>query len=906
MTFLQFTLDQAEGLAVADGWATVLASYPDPHNPQHRHAVTAVRYVSAIGPDGVIRGLARLIRRATPKSASMLCWTDGVTHQRLGSGTLCDPFTVRVTPLEKGVCQLVAWPTAVQEGRQVLDPDQNWPAAVRAAVLRGTDLPVLPEWAPALSQDLAPYLTPWPAHGRAPAGADLTATPAEIATRLQEGLAQGRYAIPAGPAARDLPIGDIGHLDTYLKSFGPALGRPLAHQARHQPGTAPAYPLLRTLYPAQADTAEALVQTWAAGERTVWAVGEAGVGKTIIGLAAAWRMLDGRPGRILVHAPGHLTAKWAREAGTTLPQVTVHTVRSWRDAWNALRPLRTPPVGVEVWILPRDTAKLGWQWRPAAVPTGRAADPWACPDCGAVLARTFADKNRKPVPFPADAFRSRGVQNARCPECGASLWQADPTGPRRIAPATLWAKRLPAGTFDVLLADEAHEEKGDTAQGAALGRLLRLARHTALLTGTLLGGKASDLAHLVARTQPTRFRARGFDPGTSAAPFVATYGRVERRAFERQGRPASRTRELPGVHPALYGDWLLGRAVFLELQDLQLGLPSYEETVTVVPMAPAQQARVEPVMQALRGAAGAAFHAGRRGALGTYVQAALAYPDRVWQVETPRVDGRAVPVRAPGWDPDKLLPKEAALVSTALREHAQGRRCLVYCTFTGVYDVAQRLAQLLTDQGLTVAHLTTAVPPADREAWIEAHPADVLLCHPRLISTGLDAVEYPTILWAQTDWSLYLLRQASRRSWRIGQTEPVRVHFFAYADTMQATALQVLADKMLAAQAIEGRFSAEGLQMLADGTDTALRLAEALAYGLEALPDLASVWPATPAAKSPPTKPVGEPGAGEPAMPPGSRTPFAAARTVVWRDLRHASRRQHPDQLVLLDLVTSA
>lgn len=898
-TFLHFTVDQAEALAVADGWATVLAAYPDPHREGHTRTLEAVRYISAIGFEGSIRGLARTIRRATAKSPTYLRWTDGSSHQRLGSASVCDPFTVRVTTIEKGVLQLVAWPTAVQDGHQVLDMDQNWPEAVRAAVLRGTDLPVLAAWAPAFSQDLAPYLTRWTSKGRAPAGADLSASPAEIEALLQRGLARGRYTIPTGPTARDLPIGDIGHLDTYLKSFGPALGRQLAHQARHQPGTAPAYPLLRPLYPAQADTAEALVQTWAAGEHTVWAVGEQGVGKTIIGLAAAWRALHGRPGRILVHAPGHLTAKWAREAQATIPGVTVHTVRSWRDAWRALDTLRQPPSGQEVWILPRDTAKLGWQWRPAAVPTRDPEQPWACPDCGAVLARHFADKKREPVPFTGDAFKSRGVQNARCPECGASLWQADPHGPRRIAPATLWAKRLVPGTFDVLLADEAHEEKGDTAQGAALGRLLRLARRTALLTGTLLGGKASDLVHLVARTQPQRFKAAGYDPGGSASPFVATYGRMERRDFERQGLPARSTRELPGVHPALYGDWLLGRAVFLELQDLQLGLPSYEESVTVVPMAPAQTARVQPVMQALRSAAGAAFHAGRRGALGTYVQAALAYPDRVWHPDTPRVEGQAVHVNAPGWDPDKLLPKEAAMVATVLREKAQGRRCLVYCTFTGIYDVSDRLEKLLTDQGLSVAHLTTAVSPAEREAWMQTHPADVLLCHPRLISTGLDAVEYPTILWAQTDWSLYLLRQASRRSWRIGQTQPVRVHFFAYEDTMQETALQVLADKMLAAQAIEGRFSAEGLQMLADGTDTAMRLAEALAYGLEALPDLASAWQTAPVPVLTPPE--------IPAIPTAvPAEPVEAARTIAWRDLRQGSRRQHPEQLVLLDLLTSA
>ena len=51
---------------------------------------------------------------------------------------------------------------------------------------------------------------------------------------------------------------------------------------------------------------------------------------------------------------------------------------------------------------------------------------------------------------------------------------------------------------------------------------------------------------------------------------------------------------------------------------------------------------------------------------------------------------------------------------------------------------------------------------------------DVLVGHPRLVQTGLDLVESPTIAWYETDDSVYAMRQASRRSWRIGQAEPVR------------------------------------------------------------------------------------------------------------------------------------
>ena len=47
------------------------------------------------------------------------------------------------------------------------------------------------------------------------------------------------------------------------------------------------------------------------------------------------------------------------------------------------------------------------------------------------------------------------------------------------------------------------------------------------------------------------------------------------------------------------------------------------------------------------------------------------------------------------------------------------------------------------------------------------------ICHPKIVETGLDLLDFPTILFHETGYSLHTLRQASRRSWRIGQHRPV-------------------------------------------------------------------------------------------------------------------------------------
>ena len=94
------------------------------------------------------------------------------------------------------------------------------------------------------------------------------------------------------------------------------------------------------------------------------------------------------------------------------------------------------------------------------------------------------------------------------------------------------------------------------------------------------------------------------------------------------------------------------------------------------------------------------------------------------------------------------------------------------------------------------------------------------ICHPKIVETGLDLLDFPTILFHETGYSLHTLRQASRRSWRIGQHRPVEVRFFAYKGTMQEVCL-CLMGKLLVALAMEGKFASEGPQAI-DGDDDML------------------------------------------------------------------------------------
>ena len=107
---------------------------------------------------------------------------------------------------------------------------------------------------------------------------------------------------------------------------------------------------------------------------------------------------------------------------------------------------------------------------------------------------------------------------------------------------------------------------------------------------------------------------------------------------------------------------------------------------------------------------------------------------------------------------------------------------------------------------------------------------DVLICHPRLVQTGLDLIDFPTITWYETDYSVYTMRQASRRSWRIGQVLPVKVIFMGYHKTIHTDALKLIAQKLQSSLAVEGELPDEGLSTYQnDQEDMILALARRIA-----------------------------------------------------------------------------
>jgi hypothetical protein len=129
--------------------------------------------------------------------------------------------------------------------------------------------------------------------------------------------------------------------------------------------------------------------------------------------------------------------------------------------------------------------------------------------------------------------------------------------------------------------------------------------------------------------------------------------------------------------------------------------------------------------------------------------------------------------------------------------------------------------------------------------------ADVVFTSAQLVKEGIDLLELPTLVWFTAEYNIYVVQQANRRSWRIGQTEPVHVYYLAYDRTPQAHAMHRIAKKLAAAQTLQGDVR-QGLAAILGEEDFVSRLQDATIHAehyesemaVDNLPPLVSFAPA--------------------------------------------------------------
>lgn len=641
--------------------------------------------------------------------------------------------------------------------------------------------------------------------------------------------------------------------------------------------------LLRTPFPAQALAIMGLAKRWREA-RTGMVVAECGTGKTLISLGAVHVHSDGIPFTALAMVPPHLVEKWAREAFLTLRGVRVFLIDDLRNGGDETKShgvnevrlkqgrmiregLRTSLSELRLrkessssrtrwlslcgrsslFIVGRERAKLGYFWRHAyrVSRSGRYLGCVVNSDTGRPV---IADSGRLTTADFEKSKISEFVESRDEKDCRpfhSALWQADGGRIRRMAPIEFIGRYMP-GWFDYAICDEIHQLAGDTAQGNALGTLASCANRIVGLTGTLLGGYADDLFNTLFRLEARRMKEHGYEWGAAGrSAFTQDYGVLETiTKVEPEDNRCSKSktsimvRRKPGASPLLFGEFLMQLCAFVFLEDISRELPPYEETYISVPMDPLMAEAYRELEDDIRTAL--KQHKGNRSVLSTMLNTLLLYPDHPYGLGTlygtefdPELKRNVRFVIADTRDlpENRLYSKERRLIQEIRQELAEGRRCQVYAVYTQKHDVTARLQRILNNEGIRTAVLRSTVDTSKREGWYARRAKEgvqVVISHPKLVETGLDLLDFPTIIFYESGYSLHTLRQASRRSWRIGQRRPVRVKFLCNEGTMQTGCLRLMGKKLLVALTMEGKFAGEGLQSIDEDDDMLSAMAREL------------------------------------------------------------------------------
>ena len=401
--------------------------------------------------------------------------------------------------------------------------------------------------------------------------------------------------------------------------------------------------------------------------------------------------------------------------------------------------------------------------------------------------------------------------------------------------ASEFIKRHLRGVFDLCVVDEGHEYKNQSAQGEAFGVVASAAKKVLMLTGTLMGGYADDLFYLLWRMDPGRMIAEGFRAnergslGPAQMAFMRAHGVLKdiyteldngHHKTSRGKKITVRTQKAPGFGPAGIVRLILPITVFLKLKEIGGDvLPPYDESLQQLDMTAEQEQLYLALSGTLQQHLKDALCAGDHSLMGVVLNALLAWPDSCFREEVIKhPHTRKLLASVPAiFDESTPTPKEEALIDECLSEKAASRRVLVYTTYTGKRDTTARLKRQLSEKGLKVAVLKASVSTDKREDWIldqVDRGIDVLITNPELVKTGLDLLQFPTLVFLQTGYNVYTVQQAARRSWRIGQEEAVKVIFMGYSGTAQETCLSLMAQKIAVSQSTSGEIPETGLESL--------------------------------------------------------------------------------------------
>lgn len=570
-------------------------------------------------------------------------------------------------------------------------------------------------------------------------------------------------------------------------------------------------------------TAAAMVLRGWESTKSVFLMGEMGVGKTITGLASAvGQVINRGPNKqkivLLIPSKNDLVDKWMEEISNSCRDIphTVVDVQTISDVQKAFAMKGMVFIVVKESMVKRTSGVQTIYMRGMTSKSRKAK----CFSCG----------KESQLLNAAGKLPEKDNEVLYCSECKVK-YETSVRDRNKNAYASLarYINDHYAKSY-VLVIDEAHQMKGgDSARGYASGSLIRGAWRVLMMTGTFYNGFASSMFFNLYRCSGN-FRVGNTYDGV--ADFVTLYGLEEvttkttrddgtSRSWSGYGvKKTTKTKEIPGIHPAMIG-LMLPYTVFMKLSDMNTILPPQREHTLFTDMEDEPKGVITSYLEKIK------------------EKAMDLMRDRYMRAEGTSLFGQYIWAKSGAYDmapigdyisassekfsfsaqnKESRYSKEEALLRIVADTKRKGFPTLVYYIQSDRRPIYGRLSEMFEAHGMKIVEMGSN--EKSRIAFIKnalANGADAILCNANLVREGIDLLMFRTIAWYGVTSDAILVNQANARIHRIGKKWETDVYYLGYNSTHQAAQWTVTGKKVLAMQSMHGDVKA-GLAALLGGS----------------------------------------------------------------------------------------
>ena len=430
-----------------------------------------------------------------------------------------------------------------------------------------------------------------------------------------------------------------------------------------------------------------------------------------------------------------------------------------------------------------------------------------CPSCGESLAKVNRSRSGE-VPF--------------CGSCKSPTYTM--VGKKESSASKLkrFRKNKHHKVFDFFTVDEVHEfGYRDSLQSQFYRAIVSASFRAIVMTGTFTNGYASSAMYTLFSMFAKQFKDFANIHYDDVNHFISLFGTFEYTRTE--GRAAQTTKELPQISERIIA-FLAPFTVWFSVSDLGIKMPKLTESEVLSSIDHTVYKAFSNWEESIKDRALSLIKAG---VAPEHISLNIARFD---QAMSYRLDNPAkrytheINYFVPNAEdplqniektvyvdytpiPDSYITnKERALIAHCKTELAEGRRVLVYGVHNESTGVYQRLQKILAEAGIKSDIMPKTLQSLHIEDWITSPDReDVVIVPQKRVATGLNLVQFATVMFYELSEVTNVVSQSKVRPWRpFGQDKDVRILYLAFHGA-QAKKLANAAHKMRASATVNGK-----------------------------------------------------------------------------------------------------